>query len=158
MTYDYSWRGGGAGPVAPLYWVAEVGAYARTVVDPAKVVIGVPFYGYNWPLNGGRADAQTWTMINDIIQRNGLEKNFRESDARGLVQENWISYNGRQAWFATSRGLEAKIGVVQQLDLAGIAIWRLGGEDPDNWNAIRRKLVQDPFESQRMLNQALPEH
>ena len=61
-------------------------------------------------------------------------------------------------WFATSRGLEAKISLVQELDLAGIAIWRLGGEDPKNWEAIRAKLVLDPFESQRMLNGVLPEH
>ena len=47
---------------------------------------------------------------------------------------------------------------MQSLDLAGIAIWRLGGEDPNNWEAIRMKLVQDPFESQRMLNSVLPDH
>jgi spore germination protein YaaH len=64
----------------------------------------------------------------------------------------------RTVWFATSRSLEAKLGLVQQLDLAGIAIWRLGGEDPQNWQVIRSKLVEDPFESQRMVNQVLPEH
>jgi spore germination protein YaaH len=162
MTYDYHWRGGGAGPVAPVYWVQEVGEYARTVVDPAKVVIGVPFYGYNWPANGGDAVGQTWDMINDIIQTYRLEVNLKESDTRGLVQENWISYNGsegrRVVWFSTSSGLDAKLKLVQELDLAGIAIWRLGGEDPRSWEVIRTRLVQDPFESQRMLNQVLPEH
>jgi len=157
MTYDYHWRGGGPGPVAPIYWVRAVAEYAKSVVDPAKVVIGVPFYGYNWPA-GGSATPQTWDAINNLIQSYGLTVNLTESDANGPIQENWIAYGGRKVWFATSRSLEAKLGLVQQMDLAGIAIWRLGGEDPQNWVAIRSKLVEDPFESQRMVNQVLPEH
>jgi spore germination protein YaaH len=162
MTYDYHWRGGGPGPVAPIYWVSAVAEYAKSVVDPAKVVIGVPFYGYNWPAGGGDAVAQTWDMINELIQSNGLEVNLVERDANGLVQENRITYvssrGRRTVYFATSRSLEAKLELVQQLDLAGIAIWRLGGEDPENWQVIRARLVEDPFESQRMVNQVLPEH
>jgi spore germination protein len=157
MTYDYHWRGGGPGPVAPIYWVSKVADYAKTVVDPAKVVIGVPFYGYNWP-RSGEATPQLWEAINAQIEARGLRVNLAESDANGPVQENWITYGGREVWFATSRSLAAKLDLVQQMDLAGIAIWRLGGEDPDNWRSIRSKLVEDPFESQRMLNQVLPEH
>ncbi|MEM8534325.1 MAG: glycosyl hydrolase family 18 protein [Chloroflexota bacterium] len=159
MTYDYHWRGSGPGPVAPVYWVRDVAEYARTAVDPAKVVIGVPFYGYNWPRGGGRALGQTWDMINAQIEARSLTVNLMESDnQRRPVQENWITYDGREVWFSTSSGLRAKIELVQELDLAGIAIWRLGGEDPNNWDVIRNQLVEDPFESQRMLNQVLPEH
>lgn len=164
MTYDYHWRGGGPGPVAPVYWVERVARYAVTVVDPAKVVIGVPFYGYNWSRDGsGNARGQTWAMINEIIQTYRLSVNLMESNQNGLVQENWITYSSRtegrrEVWFATSSGLDAKLRLVQELDLAGIAIWRLGGEDPRNWEIIRARLLQDPYESQRVLSRLLPEH
>jgi spore germination protein len=163
MTYDYHWRGGGPGPVAPLYWVNDVAEYAKSVVDPAKVVIGVQFYGYDWLAGGGDASAYTWDQFKDIIHTYGTEVNLVETDSNGrAVQENRITYNTRQgrhtAYFATSRSLQAKLELVQRVDLAGIAIWRLGGEDPQNWDVIRGKLVEDPFESQRMLNQVLPEH
>jgi spore germination protein YaaH len=163
MTYDYHWRGGGAGPVAPLYWVHSVAEYAKSVVDPAKVVIGVQFYGYDWVAGGGDAKAYTWVDFKSIIDTYKPEVNLVETDSSGRpVQENKISYTTRQgrhtAYFATSRSLEAKLELVQRVDLAGIAIWRLGGEDPQNWDVIRGKLVEDPFESQRMLNQVLPEH
>jgi spore germination protein len=157
MTYDYHWRGGGPGPVAPIYWVQSVAEYAKSVVDPAKVVVGVPFYGYNWPA-GGDATPQTWDAIDNLIRSYGLPVNLAESDANGQIQENWITYRGRKVWFATSRSLDAKLALVQQMDLAGISIWRLGGEDPQNWQIIRNRLVEDPFESQRMVNQVLPEH
>jgi spore germination protein YaaH len=86
-----------------------------------------------------------------------------ESNQNGLVQENWITYSSREegrreVWFATSSGLDAKLRLVQELDLAGIAIWRLGGEDPRNWEVIRSRLLQDPYESQRVLSRLLPEH
>jgi spore germination protein len=163
MTYDYHWRGGGAGPVAPLYWINTVAEYAKSVVDPAKVVIGVQFYGYDWPASGGEASAYTWENFKSIIDTYKPEVNLVEFDSSGrTVQENKISYSTRQgrrvAYFATSSGLEAKLALVQRVDLAGIAIWQLGGEDPQNWDVIRGKLVEDPFESQRMLNQVLPEH
>lgn len=163
MTYDYHWRGGGAGPVAPIYWINAVAEYAKTVVDPAKVVIGVQFYGYDWPASGGEASAYTWENFKSIIDTYKPEVNLVEFDSSGrTVQENKISYSTRQgrriAYFATSSGLKAKLDLVQQVDLAGIAIWQLGGEDPQNWDVIRGKLVEDPFESQRMLNQVLPEH
>jgi spore germination protein len=164
MTYDYHWRGGGPGPVSPVYWVERVGTYAKTVVDPAKVVIGVPFYGYNWPNDGSApARGQTWEMIEDIIQTYGLNVNVLERNESGAVQENWITYTSRESgrrtvWFSTASGLDAKLRLVQDLDLAGIAIWRLGGEDPQKWDVVRARLVEDPFESQRMLNQLLPEH
>jgi spore germination protein len=164
MTYDYHWRGGGPGPVAPLYWVTRVAEYAKSVVDPAKVVIGVPFYGYNWPTDGSEAArGQTWDIIDEIIQTYNLNVNLLESDKNGPVLENWISYNTRTTgrrtvWFSTASGLDAKLRLVQSLDLAGIAIWRLGGEDPQTWEVVRGRLVQDPFESQRLLNQVLPDH
>lgn len=163
MTYDMSWRGGSPGPVAPVYWVNDVAEYARSVVDPGKIIVGVPFYGYDWPVGGGGAKAYTWEDFNAIIQTYRIEKTLVETDTSGrTVQENRISYTlrgqRRVAYFATKSSLDAKLALVQQLDLGGIAIWRLGGEDPENWTAIRQRLIQDPFESQRMVNRSLPEH
>jgi hypothetical protein len=58
----------------------------------------------------------------------------------------------------TDKGLESKLELVQELDLAGIAIWRIGYEKPEYWDVIRRKLVQDPVLIQREINPLLPEH
>src|SRR4029078_5297005 len=104
------------GPVAPIYWVRAVAGYAKTVVDPAKVVIGVPFYGYNLPTNGGPAIAQTWDLINQVRQAYNLDVNLKESDENGLVQENWMTYSTRQdgrreVWFATRRSLASTLGL-----------------------------------------------
>ncbi|MCG8348134.1 MAG: glycosyl hydrolase family 18 protein [Chloroflexales bacterium] len=161
MTYDYSWRGSNPGPVAPLYWVQAVAEYATTVVDPAKVVIGIPFYGYDWPPSG-RARALPWSDINDLIEERDLTVNMMERNRYGQVDESWFSYQSsvgmRQVWFMTDNGLESKLDLVVEKDLAGIAIWRIGYEKPEYWEIVRRKLVEDPALIQRAINPLLPDH
>jgi spore germination protein YaaH len=46
MAYDYSF--GAPGPIAPLWWVNSILAYAVRVVPPAKIQIAVPTYGRSW--------------------------------------------------------------------------------------------------------------
>ncbi len=161
MTYDYHWRGSGPGPVAPAYWIESVAEYARAVVDPSKVLIGVHFYGYDWP-PGGPATARPWKTLEEIIATQGVTVNFRERDARGRVGESTFSYRSpqgwREVWFMTEVGLADKIKTVQTQDLAGIAIWQLGYEQPEYWRAIRASLVEDATLVQRAINPLLPDH
>jgi spore germination protein YaaH len=161
MTYDYHWRGGGPGPVAPLYWIQSVAEYARSQVDPTKVFIGIPFYGYDWPPTGN-ATALPWTDIEDLIEEEDLTVNLMQRDRSGRVDESWFRYPSddgmREVWFMTSSGLESKLDLVQSMDLAGIAIWRIGYERPEYWDVIRRTLVQDPMLIQKSINPLLPEH
>ena len=161
MTYDYSWSGSPPGPIAPLFWVQEVAEYAATVVDPAKIQIGISFYAYDWPGNwreGGRAVALTYTDIEQIKADFRPRINHVTEDERGPVQESSFAYAGRTVWFSNKDSLSAKMDMVRSMNLAGIAIWRLGNEDPDNWNIIRSSLQQDPLIIQRTINQYIPEH
>ena len=53
--------------------------------------------------------------------------------------------------------MEAKLDLVARHDLAGIAIWRLGGENPAYWQAIRERLTRDPYEVLRSVVRYLPD-
>lgn len=46
MAYDFHVNG--AGPIAPIDWVTAIVQYSVTVMDPAKLQIGVPTYGRSW--------------------------------------------------------------------------------------------------------------
>jgi spore germination protein len=161
MTYDYHWRGSGPGPVAPAYWIESVAEYARSVVDPGKVMIGVHFYGYDWPPSGN-ARARPWSILEEIINAQNATVNFRERDARGRVEESTFSYRSsegwRTVWFMTETGLASKIDTVQELDLGGIAIWQLGYEKPEYWRTIRENMIEDSTLVQRAINPLIPDH
>lgn len=161
MTYDYHWRGSDAGPVAPIYWVASVAEYARSVVPAAKIELGIPFYGYNWGV-GGEAAPQTWVDIQALINQYQPRVDVTARNEHGEVDESWFSYQAggetRTVWFSDQRAIEAKLALVEQQDLAGIAIWRLGSEDPQNWQVIRDRLGNHPSVAQRTFNTYLPQH
>ncbi|WFR71357.1 hypothetical protein P9209_20230 [Prescottella defluvii] len=38
-----------------------------------------------------------------------------------------------EVWFENARSVEAKADLARHHGLAGIALWRLGGEDPSIW-------------------------
>jgi|GEM_PF-367152 len=161
MTYDFSWSGGPPGPIAPVAWVAEVIEYARSVLPAAKIQVGIPFYGYNWT-PGQPALPQTWGEVQQLISTFQPLVNLQERDATGPVEESWFTYSQDNAahtvWFASARSLEAKLTLVEQEDLGGIAIWHLGNEDPRNWDVIRERFIDHPDILHRLFDTHLPEH
>jgi len=133
MTYDYHHAASQAGPIAPLTWIDAVLRYAATVVPPHKTYVGIHFYGYEWVGSSGkgiewRQAVKTAQMYNAAIQR----------DESG---EAWFRYDADRytVYFADAENLRVKLPAISAAhpDLAGVAIWRLGGEDPENWQAIR---------------------
>jgi len=48
MTCSYHGAWGGPGPIAPPGWMDRVMDLAVTQIEPAKVWLGVPFYGCDW--------------------------------------------------------------------------------------------------------------
>jgi spore germination protein YaaH len=133
MTYDYHWSTSEAGPIAPLAWVDEVLTYAATVVPPEKTWLGVHFYGYDWV--GSAAEGIEWQQVAKRIARSGAEV---QRDEPG---EAWFRYDdGRHTvYFTDARSLAERLDFVfaRHPNLGGIAIWRLGGEDPGNWPVIQ---------------------
>jgi spore germination protein len=136
MTYDYHNGASEAGPIAPLAWIDEVLTYAATVVPPEKTYVGIHFYGYDWV--GSRGESLEWQKVMNRAQQYGVEIEREESG------EAWFTYDdGRHTvYFADAETMQIKISAIFQRHpkLAGIAIWRLGGEDPANWRAVRAAL------------------
>jgi spore germination protein YaaH len=138
MTYDYTSRNEPPGPIGPPQWSMDVLAYAETVVDLAKVRLGLHLYGYSWQRGTPPATAVTWRSVNRWIEgfqlaimRNtdDMEANV-ELDVRGLPRQT--------IYFADSVGIAYKLGLVTEMfpGLGGVAIWGLGGEDPAAWDII----------------------
>jgi spore germination protein len=132
MTYDEHWSGGPAGPVASVGWVEKVVAYALSAgVPPEKLVLGIPAYGYDWPRRGtGRA--VSYETATQIARDNGQSIQW---DSTAKVP--YFRYgDGRQVWFENRQSLSHKLALVSKYNLGGIALWRLGQEDPGYWHVI----------------------
>ena len=126
MAYDYSWACGGAGPIAPATWVDDVAGYVASKVAPEKVLLGIGLYGYDWPTSGC-ATARTHSDVRSIMRRRGVRPVWSAAH-----RTNVLTYtSGRQRrviWFEDSRSTEAKAQIANDHGLAGVALWRMGGE------------------------------
>ncbi|HSN78611.1 MAG TPA: glycosyl hydrolase family 18 protein [Anaerolineae bacterium] len=127
MTYDYHNGASEAGPIAPLDWV-------DAVVPPEKTWMGVPVYGYNW--TGTRAQSLNWRQALQLAEQQGAQPQ-RDAASGELT----FSYDdGRHTvWFNDGETLAGRLALLREKhpNVAGIAIWPLGGEDPANWAALR---------------------
>jgi spore germination protein YaaH len=139
MTYDYnSGSSREPGPIGPPEWSSDVLAYAATVMDLGKVRLGLHFYGYRWQ----RSDVMvtTWESVQRAVEsfKLAVERDPADMEARVNVEVRGLP---RQTYYvADAVGLEYKLSLILDTypQLGGVAIWGMGGEDPANWDLLRK--------------------
>jgi spore germination protein YaaH len=137
MCYDEHWASGDPGPVGSLPWLRRVIAYAASVAPRSKVVLGVPFYGYDWPPAGPVASVTGVQAEALIAQHNAAPK----WDADG--ESYWFQYpdvgsGAHKVYYETGRSLQARLDAANKAGIAGIAVWRLGDESAGLWAPLKR--------------------
>lgn len=137
MAYDEHWSGGHPGPVGSLPWVRKVTEYCLTVIPKEKLVLGVPFYGYDWP-EGGKAKSTNCTKVAKLLADKKIKLQWDN-----IGKSHWFEYTDdtgvkRTVYFESQLSLKNRIALAQELKLAGISIWCLGNEDPEFWNLLAK--------------------
>jgi spore germination protein len=141
MTYDQHGPWSEPGPVAGLDWVEACAAYASALVDPSKLLLGLPAYGYDWDLTASDIDSGDytagefhWTDVPALIAKPGAETHWDEPS-----QSPYLTYtedrHEHAAWFENEESIRVKAELVSKYHLAGIAVWALGQEDQSFWQA-----------------------
>jgi spore germination protein YaaH len=69
-------------------------------------------------------------------------KEYAGVDATGNATSCVVDH---EAWWVESRGVAARMPLVTEYGLAGVAAWHLGGVDPDSWAAMRAFAAGIPF-------------
>lgn len=162
MAYDFHRRSSPlAGPVAPLfggheYWSNDISQQLKAfldVVPSEKILLGVPFYGYEWQTTSTDPQATTYPDTGSTASYKRVQELMaRKTELQ--VEERWneaalspyLSYkedgNTYVIYYEDSRSLSYKLDFVNQLDLGGIAIWALGyeGNSRELWDTINQKL------------------
>jgi spore germination protein YaaH len=130
MAYDYSYSTGSPGPVAPLPWVEAVVRYAAQRVPKDKLMLGLATYGYDWVGRSGTDIGSAAAA--ELAAQEGVEPRW---DARAASYTFTYERDGQThtVWYEDGRSAAAKADVAVRNGLRGVALWRLGGEDPRIW-------------------------
>jgi len=134
MAYDQHTPSTPPGPVAGYDWVQAALDYAVGRVPPAKLLLGIPFYGREWDetSRGDKAHSLAYKDLNPFLADPASEQHWDD-----LSRTTWVQRRDgetlRTAWFDDARSVREKLKLVQLDHLRGYAAWRLGVEDPEFW-------------------------
>ncbi len=131
MVYDYHWSSSEPGAITPLDWLDEVVTYAESTMPASKIVVGLPWYGYDWSPSGGALASYASATL--AAQNSGVAVGH---DANG---EATYAYNGHTVYFQDASSYAKKVALIKQKHggVAGFAHWAVGTEDPTVWSVIR---------------------
>lgn len=140
MTYEWGWSGGPPYAVAPVDLVEDVIKYAVSVIPSRKIMMGMPLYGYDWPLpympdNKWAKRISPQDAIK-LAAEKGAEIEFdrqTQSPTFKYFDENGIQH---EVWFEDARSVQEKLKLVNKYDLRGTSYWVLGVPFPQNWTVL----------------------
>ncbi len=156
MGYDYSTTASSqATPVAPLYSNDGEASIDHSIssmkgrVPLDKVILAIPFYGYEWQTLDNQFKSQTipetgalatYDRVTQLINsRNDIEINWDNKS-----QTPWISYYqsgaNKQIYFENEQSISKKLEYIKKADLAGVGIWAIGyeGDNQAFWDLIKK--------------------
>jgi len=168
MAYDFHRpTSDNAGPVSPIGGMGKVSEYDLNTmlkdflsqIAPNKLILGVPYYGYNWLVSNSepyaaRIEGNDENGFSQSQVYDKIMQDIKEVKANmlwdSIAQVPYYSYTSpetaqiRQVYFENAQSLGLKYGLVKQNNLAGIGIWALGydGDRPELWDLIGKEFLK----------------
>ena len=113
----------------------EVLTYALSLgLDPKKIYMGLPLYGYDWP-EGGEAEGREYEDVVRIANQEGALVRF-DAFAASPVVTYTEDGTDRELWFENVESFAAKYRLAHEYGLGGVHFWRLGREDTRIYGVI----------------------
>ena len=143
MTYEWGYTYGPPMAVAPINKVRQVVDYAITRIPVEKINLGIPNYGYDWPLPYERGVTKARTISNNEAVQIAIDNNVPiEFDQTAMspfftYERDGISH---EVWFEDVRSLREKYSLIQEYSLRGAGFWQIMNLFRAGW-----LLLQDTF-------------
>lgn len=143
MTYEWGYTYGPPMAVAPINQVRRVVEYALTEIPADKIDLGIPNYGYDWPLPYERGVTKAETIGNvqavRIAVAQGAEIHF--DDLAESPYFNYVSDDGveHEVWFEDVRSMQAKFDLIKVYGLRGCGYWQIMQWFRANWLLLQNQ-------------------
>ena len=132
------------GTTAGYNWVnLSLNKFLQTeVIDSDKIILAVPFYTRVWTTDqDGKIIGRSTVDMKDIdsIIPAGVEKTWDDE-----LKQNYVEYmdgnNKKQIWIEDLESLKAKVSLIKENNLAGVASWQKGMETDEVWQMFKTEL------------------
>lgn len=142
MLYnEHGWPGSGPGPVVSQGWMDRVLRYTATKMPPEKIMAAVSLFGFDFNLTTGRNRLVTHAQALAIARRYNAQIRFDQPTKTPMFAYTDERGNRHEVWFEDRRSILAKAQLASSLGIKGLALWRIGLEDPEIWTVLSQDMV-----------------
>ena len=125
------------GPIAGQDWFNGWLGALSSYSDPDQWIIGLGNYGYDWPQGAKKGDSITFA---DAMSRAAYAGEETASASAAPSYNPWFSYTlsgvNHTVWFLDAITFLNQARAAHARGFSGLAITRLGAEDPSLWSAL----------------------
>lgn len=156
MGYDYHWRTSPtAGAVAPLYGSGlsisrSIKTYIDAGVDRAKLILGLPWYGYDWPSEDVSIGAGTLGAGSSVTSSYAIgQAQIHGERYDPLSVSKYYTYirndTVHQVWYDDDSTLSVKYQYAVDEGLAGVGYWATSyaATRAEFWDVIEAVMLGD---------------
>ena len=149
MDYDQHYVGDKAGPIAAQPWFVNRLRAALQLVPADKAIVAVGNYAYDWTEGGGHATALA-------IEDAWLSAHYSKAPVRFDPASGNATFDYQEdgkvhhVWMLDAASAWNQIRAAGLSGAGGVALWRMGSEDPGFWLALATKTNLPPAEMNRL--------
>lgn len=140
MTIDYGYPGGPPDPISPIEWVEQVVKYALALVNPQKLLIAMPLYGYDKV-----ATTNSTRGLSVLAAQNKAISAGEPIQYDNTAKSPWYRYwNGNVehiVWFEDIRSYMEKYQLIDIYKLTGSTFWHISLPAPQNWAFLYKEIT-----------------
>ena len=146
MAYDqYGTSSNKSGTTAGYDWVnLSLNKFLKTEeIQSNKIILAIPLYTRLWTEDSsGKLVKQPITVSMKNIEKtipNGIEKQWDDNLKQYYVEYKDGSYT-KKMWIEDEESLKAKINLIKNNNLGGVASWEKGMETDDFWTFLKQEI------------------
>jgi spore germination protein len=140
MTIDYGYPGGPPDPIAPIWWMEQVVQYSITQINPRKLQIAMPLYGYDKVVGTNVTRAMSVVSAQNQAISTGSQVQF---DQRSMSPwyRHWSTGVEQIVWFEDIRSFIEKYRLMDLYQLSGTTFWQISLAAPQNWAYLSKNIA-----------------
>ena len=111
-------------------------------IEPEKIILAVPLYTRLWT-----TDASGKLLSNSTVAMNAIDNTIPEGIEKQWdddLKQNYVEYtdgnNKKQMWIEDIDSLKAKVSLIKENNLAGVASWVKDMETQEFWQMLKQEL------------------
>jgi spore germination protein len=146
MLYnEHGWPGSGPGAVVSIGWMEKVLRYSITKMPKEKIIAAVSVFGFDFNLTTKVNTYVTHSAAIMLAQKYNATVVFDQESKTPKFSYTDERGNHHEVWFENAESIKAKVQLAWDLGIAGVALWRLGMEDPAIWTMLANDVVVKKF-------------